>query len=197
MANSFIKKHGIGLDMYGDPEVQHSFRSNMEKSSGQESIYISDMMSILYPLVVNGYSVYDQWGNKFGVIVNVNIRVMKVSGLYNLTSQDYEKSLYEAETDPAEILKIAEKGGIYRRYFGNNEKVIELGLGTPASVYMKTWNFQDGETNELLVPAFLFPIIKEAEEGSAFQENVIVPLAKELLELSEDRMPVPLMDAGN
>ncbi len=183
MANNFIKEHGINLSMYGDPEVEHSWKTN-----------VPERILVLYPLVINDYYVYDQWGNKFGLRVDVNIRVMKVSGVYNLTSQNYEKSLYEAEMDFAEILKVAGKGGISLMRFPSSGKTVDVEIGTPTLVYMKTWNIQSTETNELLVPAFLFPITKQPEEGTMYQNNIIVPLAKEILFESENHGPVFLLE---
>jgi hypothetical protein len=190
MANNFIKEHGINLSMYGDPEVEHSWKTNLVGLSEGRKANVPERISVIYPLVINNYYVYDQWGNKFGLRVDVNIRVMKVSSAYNLTSQNYEKSVYEAEMDFAEILKVAEKGGISTMRFPSNGKTVDVEIGTPTLVYMKTWNIQSTETNELLVPAFLFPITKQPEEGTMYQNNIIVPLAKEILLEKENHGPV-------
>jgi len=43
----------------------------------------------------------------------------------------------------------------------------------------------------LIIPALIFPITKTPVEGYYYQKNIIVPLAKELLEENEN--PVPLL----
>jgi len=197
VANSFIKKHKINTTNYGEPVVNRYWESQSreEEVSGgtfEEVSYFPEQISITYPLIINGMDVYDQGGSQFGFIINVNIREMKVTGLYNLTSQNYQASMYEAETDIAKILKVAEQGGIQGGWFYSGDAGIsEVELGTPEVIYMRFMTYDNYESNELLVPALLFPIIKTTEGKNIFRKNIIVPLAKELLKERDDDYPVP------
>jgi len=192
VADSFIREHKIDVVNYGEPTINRYWESQSQSGGVFEEIsYMPQEVSITYPLMINGLRVYDQGGNQFGLTVSVDIREMKVAGLYNLTSQNYETSSYEAETDAIKILDIAEKGGIQGGwYFYGDGETVEAELGTPERIYMRFMTYDSFETNELLVPALLFPIAEAPEGKSMFRKNIIVPLAKELLEENND-IPVP------
>lgn len=204
VADSFIREHKINMTNYGAPMVNR-YWENQTMSYAEEMSYISEEVSVIYPLIINGRKVYDQGGSQFGITMSISVREMKVSGLYNLTSQSYQTSSYEAETDVQRILEIAEKGGLYGGYlyygYGRGEieggNIVEAGLGTPEVVFMRFMTYEDYQDNELLVPALLFPIAKTAEGKQIFRQNIIVPLAKELLQGYEGSsvfgpVPVPM-----
>ncbi|PIR56802.1 MAG: hypothetical protein COU72_04315, partial [Parcubacteria group bacterium CG10_big_fil_rev_8_21_14_0_10_41_35] len=70
-------------------------------------------------------------------------------------------------------------------------------LGTPEYVLIQLYNYQDNKSNELLVPALRFPIVKNLENDQYYwRTSVVVPLAKELMNdysLPEPR-PMPVDD---
>ena len=189
VADNFIREHKINMANYGQPVINRYWeRQSVPEGVFEEMAYIPQEVSITYPLVINGSKVYEQGGNLFGLTVSVRIPEMKVGGLYNLCSQNYETSMYEAETDAEEILKVAEQGGSNYWYPYYEGQTVEVELGTPERIYMRFMTYNQFESNELLVPALLFPITEGAEK--VYRQNVIVPLAKELLEVNED-IPVP------
>jgi hypothetical protein len=197
VADKFIKERGIDISYCGSPEVDQNWKQ-------YNSEYIGDTVSVVYPLLINGEKVYEESGQAYGLYVGVNIREQKVASIWNYTSQDYLSSEYEAETNFSRIIKFAEQGGRYRRYWNaEGEEIKEIKLGTPEIAYVKIWQYINQENNELLVPAMVFPII-EGPDGF-YMRNVIVPLAKELLDEAEQQsnnepdvrpMPGILEDSG-
>lgn len=184
MAKDFVSEHKINLSSYGEPEVDKSWNQTYyAQPQGVSQIYVPDVISVKYPLLINGKFVYEQGGAKLGVGIGINIREKRVSGVYNLSVQEYDSSLYEAETDFSKILKVAEKGGLYNYYMpGGNVQEIEI--GTPEYAYSVIWKYDEDAqiSRTLLVPALVFPIIKNPEKYFSYNEKVVIPLVKELLE---------------
>lgn len=185
IADEFVRSLNINTANYGTPVVQDDWRVYMAAAPAAErsSIIAPDMVSVVYPLLVNGQEAYEQGGMKAGFTVNVNIRAKRASGLWGLTTQQYESSDYAAEKDAATIVKLAEQGGP-NMYFPQegNVKYIEAELGTPTKGYVRMWNYKGpNDSAELLVPALIFPITKKPAEMS-YIRNIIIPLAKDLIQ---------------
>jgi len=55
--------------------------------------------------------------------------------------------------------------------------------------YVKIWKFNEDkrENAELLVPAFVFPILEKPEGTYFWQERIIIPIVKELLDEADKR----------
>jgi hypothetical protein len=196
IAKNFISEHRINLSNYGEPEVDKTWNQMYYAQPVETSqIYVPDIITVKYPLLINGKFVYEQGGSKQGIGIGINIREKKVSGVYNLSVQEYESSLYEAETDFSKILKVAEKGGLYN-YYMPGEKVQEIEIGAPEFAYSIIWKYDENAqtTRTLLVPALVFPIIKDPGNYPSYSDKVVIPLAKELLESVDYPMPMPLME---
>jgi len=194
IANQFIAEHKISLKSYGQPEEENDWRN--QPGVLETQIYVPDSIFLIYPLLIDGKFVYEQSGTKLGIRVGINIREKRVSGMYNLSLQEYESSMYDAETDFSRILEFAKKGGI-SRYYWNEGQTKKVEIGTPAQEYMVVWKYdRDNQMNKMLIiPALIFPITKTPAEGYYYQKNIIVPLAKELLEENENPpYPVPLLE---
>lgn len=196
IADNFIKEYGIDMSNYGQPEIDDTWRAYYEKDP---NIYIPEAISVKYPLIINNKIVYDESGSKYGLMVNVNIRQMKASGIWNLTTQNYQSSSYETEADSAKIIGMAEKGGWRNTIYylmADQEEPKELSLSTPELAYVKIWNYENNKTEELIVPALIFPIADvTGNEPYLNRKNIIVPLIKELLKESEDTGMNPPMPA--
>jgi len=194
ISNNFLAKYGISRSGYGEPIIQKSspVYHDIEESQAERKPYISESAQIIYPLEFNNRLVYDESGREFGLTVNINIRNKEVSGFYNLNTRNYESSMYEGETDVEKILKVAEHGGMRGWFSDQSPEAVEVELGTPSAVYIRIMNYQNNERNELYVPALLFPI-KEAPKGVyIYQNNIVVPLAKDLLKSTQPDYPRPL-----
>jgi hypothetical protein len=188
MADSFMKEHNIPTNAYGQPFVQNMWKQEYEKMADKSQFYVPDVVSVVYPLKVNGQEVFDEGGSKTGLSVNINVRVKRVSGLYELSSQRYEASRYAAETNTDRILQVAQRGGFrgdvyYGMPEGARTTTHTVELGTPTRSIVKFWMpSNDGLSNELLVPALVFPVTKGPEGHMFYRKTVVVPLVKEVLD---------------
>jgi len=182
MTNDFLAEKGINVDHYGAASVDNNWRANYEASTDKANYYIPEEVSVIYPLVVDGQTVYDQSGNLDGLRVTVNLLQKAVSGVSNLTSYRYETSDYALETDSSKILALAEKGGygsgVY--YMNGTQDKITLELGTPVKSLIHFWRYANNVNDELLIPALIFPINNAPADyyGSKF---ITVPLAQEMV----------------
>lgn len=200
IADEFLSSYDIPTNSFGAGEVNNDWRRSYESVPDKSQYYIPEMVTVRYPLIINGQTVYEQGGELAGLNVNVNVRFNRVSGVWGLTSQQYEASNYAAVTDVDRILKFVEQGGFYGpiMYYAENGVVPEsreVVLGTPELVLMKNWTYRDNVSNELLVPALRFPIISDPDVPYFYQQDVVVPLAEELLaerEQVNSERPLPI-----
>jgi hypothetical protein len=158
-------------------------------------MYVPDTITVLYPLLVDGQTVYDEGGTKSGINVAVNIRHKAVGGVWSLTSQNYMSSGYDAVQDEQQILSYIDAFEQYATDYLPPEMKIEkkeLELGTPAQGYVNMYRMLDQHSEQLLVPALIFPVLNAPEDQPWFRKNVIVPLAADLLARQDMGRPMPL-----
>ena len=74
---------------------------------------------------------------------------------------------------------------------------MEIDLGTPTLVYVQIWKFNsDTQTSDdLYGPAFMFPIVKNENSQNFYQQNIIVPIVKDLLD-DNSSGPIRIMEQG-
>jgi len=195
----FFAMHGIATTTYGAPKVSHQNNmivpATIPKSaiSGASGItsnmpmipYYSDSEQVLYPLVVNGQNVYDTNGNEIGLTVEVNVRYNRVSDVYGLDTESYQSSAYDAITDAGTILSMAKNPlsypVMYNTVNGSSDvpaNTTTYDLGTPTMAYETVYQTDSqGQSNEFLVPAFVFPVLGNASDTVA--QNIVVPLIKD------------------
>lgn len=192
LARQFLGQIGIDSAKYGEPEINQEWRVYYEQSKDQNAYMVPEAMQVIFPLLVDGQRVYEAGGTGYGLTVNVNTRHQKVSGVWNLSSRNYASSMYPAETDKNKILQFAEKGGLYSYdYPGGQTK--EVQIGTPQTALMSYWKYNStNHTNdELLVPALIFPVLKDSADETVYKNNIVVPLVKDLLnEQNNDVVPL-------
>ncbi len=196
-ANAFLDEYGISRENYGTPEVQNSWRIMYERASAdvRSSLYVPDMVSVVYPAKISGNEVYDESGNKTGMYVHINVRTNKISSVGEITGQRYSASAYPTEKDSSRLVKIAESGG-FRSYMPFAEgslppdtKTVEVELGNPTISYVRMWHTLNNQSKDIYVPALVFPIINQPAD--MYQKSITVPLIKELLD-SQDNQPKPM-----
>lgn len=189
-ANDFLSRFGIDRGNYGTPIVGQSWKLGYANAR-VEDIWIPDTMTVQYPLLLGGKEAWEQGGyDRAGFSVNVNIRTMKVAGLYGLTTQNYQSSNYAAETDKNRLLKFALQGDLWPQptYPEENFKVkeVEIKLGTPSVQYMRYWKYEGNQSSELFLPALVFPVIDKGQADEYYnKEVVVIPLVKEILDAAE------------
>ncbi len=196
-ANAFFDDYQIDKSAYGTPEINKNFLNYY--ATEQQEVFIPEEISVIYPLVVDGKSVYESYGEFNGLSVNYDLRNNKVSSIYNLTTHNYQSSAYEAETDVSKILTRAQnidgfmplKDDVSVTY-----KTIELELDTPVMGYEILWKYEDNQNLEYLVPCLVFPVKENSEAPAYIRKRVIVPLIKDFLDQNND-IPVRIMKEGS
>lgn len=185
VSNNFLNKFGINRDNYGAPYINKSWEETIlyYGTPGSDTRYIPSVISVVYPISIEGNDTYDQGGEKRGLQVNVNVNKMSVQNLWNLTTEKYESSNYAITRDYEKIKKLAEQGGAYPNYYNENAKIVTLNLGQPELVYVLQYRYNGDEasSDELYIPAFKFPILN-APEGYYGRQTIIIPVVKEILD---------------
>jgi len=185
-ANAFLDDYRIDMSAYGAPQVEKDFMYYYDKT---ESAYVPDEIPIVYPLVVDGKTVYESYGSLNGLRVSYDIRNRKISSMYSLMTHNYQSSAYDAETDVAKILEAATGSGYdgimpLRADDGTGVEYenIKIALDTPFLSYENTYRYENNESSEYLVPCLVFPVKESPETSSYSQKRVIVPLIKDFLQ---------------
>lgn len=192
IAGKFLSDRGIKLVIYDKPVIAYP----IDRTKPAE--FAPEIMTLTYPLKISGQPVYEEYGGLFGIQVNVSIRDNKVVSVTSLTTQNYTSSKYNAVTDSTEALAYAANGG-WRSYAYPDPSavVVEVELDTPVRGYIKMWKYNENGTDELLVPALIFPVKNKPVDMSAWggKNQVIVPLVKEILASDENEPPIMLYKA--
>ncbi len=194
MANSFLRQHNVNLEHYGEPIVDNNWREMYIQATDKNNFYIPEYSTVIYPLLINDKPVRDQSGSYSGLRVTINLLRNAASGLSGLSPYRYESSSYQLETDAQKIIAVAEKGGWNRGWFGGSENVRTLSLGTPEKSLIHMWQYSNGKSSELMVPALIFPVLDQPNDGSYYGAKYItVPLAQEMLnDLNKDQQDLPI-----
>lgn len=198
IADAFLNEHGISHESYGKGQVDKSWKSVFVPADSIR--YVPDVVTVTYPLLIDNQETYQNGGTRYGISVMINVRVKKVSSVYNLQAMSLDASAYDAETDMNAILEAAKIGGMGSpiRYMDavskEGAKKVEAELGTPVRGLVQYYQYKDNQSVELFVPALIFPVTKKADVQQWSQDYVIVPLVKGI----ESDMPdvYPLMRGG-
>jgi hypothetical protein len=162
IATTFLSDRAIDTSNYGAPQIVNGDPSTP-----------SDTVTILFPLILNNQEVYNVDGTPYGLTVQVNTDLQKVTTVKNLTSQTYDASQYSLETDPTKILSYLNAGTSTAAVSSTT-----VMLSSPQQILVRyvTPQSSSSTSTELFVPALLFP----ASINSATTTSVIVPLVKTL-----------------
>ena len=193
LADEFIKDYRIDISNYGEAFVYDHWRRQYEQAEDKAEVWIPDEVTVIYPLVIDGQTIYDEGGNPTGLSVSIDIRNNRAAGAHSIAPQVYESSAYQAETDAAKIIALAEQGGRQRVYVPEGGKTMTIELGTPTLGLMKYWQYDNIKqlTNELYVPALIFPVKNRPEQTAYYySDNIIIPLVKEILDIYNQDGPV-------
>ncbi len=178
IADKFLSDYGINQTAFGKPFADLAWKINTFYQS-----YTPRLQSVIYPVSLDGKIVYESGGQPSGMRVVIDSVDNKVRSVNEIFNPVFEKSNYEIETDFNRILKFAERGGVWNSYYGAAEEGETLDLGAPEYVYMHQYDYSqsDGVSRELYVPALRFPILN-SEGKNIYQDAIIIPLAKEILD---------------
>ncbi|MCK9438929.1 MAG: hypothetical protein WC164_02040 [Patescibacteria group bacterium] len=184
IADNFLNEYGVDLSSYGPGEVQNDWLRDYAATEDKSNYYIPESISVVYPLIIDDKMVYEEYGNKSGIVVEVDMREKKASGLYSMFYQNYESSVYETEGDREKIMELVYNGGAYPYYdyFVEGEyETVDIELGAPSLELVKIWNYDETKmTNqELYVPAYVFPIISQSKPNYFYRKNIVIPAVKD------------------
>jgi hypothetical protein len=194
IADAFLAEYGISKTGLGAPVVRSEWRIAYAQATDKSFVYIPDSVSVVYPQMIEGRPVVDD-GGPSGLYVGVNVRHRRVDNVYGLTTQRYQSSLYDAETDEKRILGIVERGGVWG-YTVEGAKTVEVEVGEPERVWTRSWlPDPSGNGQELLVPALRFPILNKPANEPYFRDSIVVPLIKDVLDQNSGGggFPMPLI----
>ncbi|MBX4210482.1 hypothetical protein KW783_00730 [Candidatus Parcubacteria bacterium] len=218
ISKQFLSQHRISTANFGTPTLSQMYYRIMNYASGSggtggagspeaKSMGIASMpvmgggpISVIFPLKVGGVDVYDQGGTAYGLQVNVEAREKKVSSVYNLTSQKYDSSLYPLETDTKQIMaELDQQTGMtyYKQNLESspNAKIVEIKVGTPHRVLLRTYNYEGNVSSELYVPALYFPV-DSPNDSNFYQSAIVIPIVRDFFQNNQPK-PVPLMDSSS
>lgn len=200
-ANAFLDTHGIDRNVYGTPVVNADWRVYYDATPNKADYWIPEVMNVVFPVMINGQQVHDESGNPSGLNVGVRISPeVRVTGVWELTTQNYEASAYQAETNVDRIMSLVERGGFRNYYYAaEGATTVDVEVGAPEVSYVKLWNYKSGVNEELLVPALIFPVLDQPSQDIApgywQRKNVVIPLVKEILDNENIDLPVRIMPA--
>lgn len=189
IAEGFLAEHGINRGNYGEARVDDYWRQDLARATDPSQIWIPDVVNVVFPLVVEGKTVYDESGQTTGLSVSVNVRVKKVSSVYDLSELNFDASGYTAETDVKKLITLAETGS-FRNYpmpyaaegMTQPEKV-EIGLGSPKIELVRFYSYTAMTNEQVLVPSLVFPVLDTSTEPYMYYpKNIVIPLVTDVIQ---------------
>ncbi len=199
IADAFLDEYKINRSGYGKGTVNKNWKNWIGQfprtETGTQLVPLES--AVIYPLIIDGKEVYEEYGSQVGIMVSVNMREREVSFANGIGIQNYEKSNYKAETDIKKILELAKNGGqgnIYQE--ASATKIVTVKLGTPSRQLVQIYQYKEtpgpGQPDLIYVPALVFPVQDISDRQYFSRENVVVPLASELLDQRLAPLPQPL-----
>jgi len=186
IADKFLNDYKIDKNGYGVGEVSENWLIAYEKSLANGSDpYIPESKTVVYPMIIEGEEVLDESGGKTGMRVEVSNRYSRVTGVYDIRYNQFEGSKYEVLNDVDKLINFAEQGGLTPMYKNPDaEKQVDVMLGTPSINLISYWRYGGGNgvSEELYIPALVFPVKEKPTEGYFYTDNVVIPLVKEIIE---------------
>lgn len=162
VSDTFLKEHKISHASYSSPEV----------------VPDSDTTTVIYPLVIDGLSVYTANGKKYGMEVTVDATNKRITALQNLTSQTYDSAQYDLAKNSAIVLDgiATSMNQDFTNIYTATSSEAQVVYDTPSKVLMRIIRTTDiGVKEELFVPALLFP--NKDPKG----QSAVVPLVLDFL----------------
>lgn len=105
--STFINKYGIDVSGYGEPEV---FFNGLYSDfiPGNEREGSEKILTIRFPLLIDGKSVYTDFWDKVGAYMSYDVSKKSIISFSDITYTNKEKSLYSVDQDIESILKTDE-----------------------------------------------------------------------------------------
>lgn len=201
IAEAFAKKLGIDLTAYGAPAVDMQWKREYDKMPDKKNAWVPDVLRVLWPQLVDGKPAYEEYGGKTGVSIGVSVREKEATDVWGLQNQSYLKSAYAGVTDTATVTHYLDT---FEKFPGDlppqaKAKIVDVTLGAPEMGYMRVFQPKGDVSEELLVPALVFPVKASPTGQEYYRQQVLVPLAKDILEKRLEQpgggiiRPMPMM----
>ena len=168
IADDFIKAHNVDTSVYG------------------KSVLLGTNQ-VVYPLIIDTKEVLESDGTPFGLILAINPKEKKVSAVSNMTSQTYDSSLYDLETNFTHVVSAATStfsvSGVVAESTSAHTASTTINLGTPQAVLMHYWMYDEASTTptELFIPALAFPVSYKDTHYEKGPTRFVVPVVKDFL----------------
>lgn len=181
VADAFLSNYAIDKTGFGSPVVDERGLT-YARTQPAEFRYIPEVMTVTYPLMLDGQVIYNGDGSAYGLQVAVNMRTQKVSNANLNVASSYDKSSYELERDSAKILELAAKGGIYNYPVEGATETVDIQLGTPSVILINHYNYNNGLNETLFIPALNFPITQNSDTYPVYSDSIVIPLVKSVID---------------
>ena len=189
IAQDFLEDYQIDTSFYGEPIVQDEWRKYSEEDS-----YISEMVGVVYPRLIDGLEVWNLYGSPSGLYVYVNARTGTVESANWTLFNEFERSSYELVSGMEELAEVIEQGGLYQYQYEDAQELYDISLGEPRVVLAEYSQYIDGSYDTLYVPALSFAIQDVPEGADVYVNYVVVPLVKDILEQGRDDVYPVIME---
>lgn len=177
-SKEFLEGMGIDLSQYDAPVFSSNANGLIAVPRAAEDAQVktepSSYVTVSYPDVIHGKPVFDQSGNRSGMVVSITGG--KVQSVYGITRKSYEYSAYETKSLD-DITKTIEAGGVYGQYSANSTTE-DVQLGELIQGYIKVSQYTSNKFDTLYLPAYAFKNPKANQSTYYVPEYVVVPLIK-------------------
>ena len=201
IAKTFLTDLGVDTGRYGSPSVINENRLLAPTTAAPAVDFFSERLTVLYPLLVNGRTVYDEGGNPQGLSVNIDARTRTVTDAGPISLQNYLASTYPAENDGSLVHKFILNGGAYGERIEAGQGTVTKELDAPQEGYVVVWQQAADQMEQVFLPALIFPVkdYDQAEAlGYGYPKNIVVPLVKDYYETAAAKpQPSPYSGAAS
>lgn len=183
IVNDFIKQYSIDTKDFGQPVIDNYWKIWYENSTDKANYYLPDTINVIYPWIIDGNEIYEEFWQKKWLKIWVDVKNLKVNSLNSMEKMQFDVSNYDIDQNFENIIKVAEKW--WRYWFTNDSysdsfKVVNLTLLEPEIKYIDYYTYKDYSSQEYLIPSYVFPVDKSNIRLDEYVPNtVIVPLTKD------------------
>lgn len=153
--------------------------------------------TVTYPWLIEGEKVYEEYGNGLaGIVVSIDLNSMTVDYVDGLEQANFQSSLYVTQQDQAQIREALTKGYIsHYDYQPENAEIIEVEVNKPEIKLIRKYWYDGEKDTILLVPAYVFTVKQNPQEGEYYRQEIVIPVIKDFYEKREDDVRImPLME---
>ncbi len=194
IADKFLDDNNIDLSGYGAPIVRNDWQMEIMYAEAEgrpvEEIYVPEIITLVYPIELDGMSAVDQGGYPMGLNISVSIVHDKVTNLYELRPLKFEQSQYPGVTDWSRIENYLAKGAGFYGYYDESAEELEVQLENAQIVMLAMWpesEISNGRYTRYFTPAISFDVVTPEDNPYFYPRKLTVPLAENLLAEMEDR----------